>query len=361
MEKNGSEAFPSKHIDPYDGMSISADIWREAHEEHRQTRRAHDLVFHGSGIVYGLEVVANDPADQLVFISPGVAVDSAGYVVELVEPVAYDFGDSNQGELFLVIGHGEREIGGVDNDARYIQDEFVVAALPKMPKRPAVEIARIMIEKPGKPVKNAANPLYPLPGELDLRFRNQIGPGDNTPVLVGLVNLGGKPDKNVISGWEALASQAQVLNFRRLIINNDPSVINDLPRYGLLYCSGKGAFKLSKGDQDRIKAYLKGGGRLILEALDAGAVESCDQLLADLGVKAKPVTDGHPTLSSPFLFSGVPTGSQEGQVAAAVGVVYSTAAYSLTWSGRNGSQPTQRADLRSAHEWGLNLIRFCLE
>lgn len=361
MEKNGSEAFPSKHIDPYDGMSISADIWREAHEEHRQTRRAHDLVFHGSGIVYGLEVVANDPADQLVFISPGVAVDSAGYVVELTEPVAYDFGDSNQGELFLVIGHGEREIGGVDNDARYIQDEFVVAALPKMPKRPAVEIARITIEKPGKPVKNAANQLYPLAGELDLRFRNQIGPGEHKPVLVGLVNLGGKPDKNVISGWEALASQSQVLNFRRLIINTDPSVIKDLTRYGLLYCSGKGSFNLGKDDLANIKAYLKGGGRLFLEALDAGAVESCDQLIAELGVKSKPVSDDHHILSAPYLFSEVPAGSQEGQVAVASGVVYSTAAYSLFWSGRSGSQRTQRETLRSAHEWGLNLIRYCLE
>ena len=63
------DSFPSTHIKPYDGMAITADVWGEAHAEHRQARRAHDLVFHGPGIITGLEVEANDPPDNFVFIS----------------------------------------------------------------------------------------------------------------------------------------------------------------------------------------------------------------------------------------------------------------------------------------------------
>jgi len=98
-DNNSAHKFPKVKIKPFDGMSITADVWSQAHEEHRHARRAHTQFTHGSGIVHGLEVVANDPPNRYVFISPGVAVDTAGNVIELIEPVAYDFGDSTEGPL----------------------------------------------------------------------------------------------------------------------------------------------------------------------------------------------------------------------------------------------------------------------
>jgi hypothetical protein len=259
-----------------------------------------------------------------------------------------------------VIGHGEREIGGVDSDTRYIQDEFVVAALPKIPSRPAVEIARIQIQDPKKPIKDAANPLYPLLGELDLRFRNEISPKAITPILVGLVNLGGKPDKNVIAGWEKFSAQAAGFSSYKVIIDNNPTVIKDLARYQLAFLSGKGNFKVNKTDLASIKKYIKEGGSVLLEALDQPARESCDALIEELGINLKPASAGDELLEKPYLFAAVPVGESEALVEAGKKFVYSRAAYSLVWAGKQASQPVSREKIRALHEWGVNLIDFCL-
>ena len=355
-EEKAFGSFPKTHISPYDGMSITADIWQDAHEEHRQTMRAHDLVFHGTGVVYGLEVVANDPADQMVFISPGVAVDSAGNVVVLQEPVAYEFGDDSQGELYIVIGHGQREIGGVDNEARYMQDEFVVAALPEMPKRPAVEIARIWINKAGSPVKNAADPVHPNAGELDLRYRSDISPQLNQIVSVGLVNLGGKVEGDVLAGWNQLGKMSARDASLSLAVDQHAEVVQNASKYDLLCLSGKGSCKLSAGDQKAIKDFIKDGKKILVEALDEKAAESCQQILKDLGAKVSAVKGGDELLESVYLFSQAPEGVMVGK-----DVIYSEAGFSPSWAGKSAAGGLSRSDIRTAQEWGVNMLAHCLK
>ncbi len=182
--------FPEKQLKPYDGMSVTAEVWSQAHDEHRLAKKAHNLNLHGSGIINGLEVMANDPPDQFVFISPGAAVDSAGNVIVLSEPVAYDFGSSSEGTLFLLLGHGEREVGGVQKETKYLQYEFVIAARSSLPKRPSVELARVNISHPEKPVKNALDQKHPGLEELDLRYRTKIGPEIKRFVNVAVAHLG---------------------------------------------------------------------------------------------------------------------------------------------------------------------------
>lgn len=357
-ENKDLSMFPDKHIKPYDGMSITAEIWDEAHTEHRQDMKAHELSLHGIGIVQGLEVIANDPADQLVFITAGIAVDSEGNIVVLKEPVAYDFSNSPTGNLFLVIGHGEREVGGVDNEARYIQDEFVVAALPSMPKRPAVEIARITIEQKDKPIENAKDPAHPGVGELDLRFRREIFPTERQHVRIGLINLGGKPDDDVAFGWDKLGEECLRSSNYKLIVDSSPEVIKNLKKYDLVYLSGKGSFKVSKTDLETIKKY---SNPLILEALDDKATEACQLLLNDLGAKPKAVEPKSILMEIPFMFAAPPAGSQEGQVMASGKLVYSSAGYSLLWAGKQLSGTPTRSDIRSAHEWGINMLSYLLK
>ena len=38
--------FPRKRIKAMDGMAVTADIWKEAHEYHRQSARFHVLLNH---------------------------------------------------------------------------------------------------------------------------------------------------------------------------------------------------------------------------------------------------------------------------------------------------------------------------
>ena len=99
--------FPNKRIRAIDGMAVTSDVWENAHDYHRQSQRFHNLYAHGSGIVNGLSVVASDPPDTSVYILPGVAVDSAGHMIVITEPTAYDIGRQVDGPLHLVLTFGE--------------------------------------------------------------------------------------------------------------------------------------------------------------------------------------------------------------------------------------------------------------
>jgi hypothetical protein len=350
--------FPNTQIKPYDGMSVTADVWAKAHAEHRQARRAHDLIFHGSGIVTGLEVIANDPPNQLVFISPGVAVDPAGTVIVLSEPVAYDFGNTSEGTLFLVLGHGEREVGGVEKEVILIQDEFVIAARPTMPKRPVVELARVVISKSGNPVMNAADPEHPGIEELDLRFRDNLSLQTKQRVKVAVCELGSEVP-SVLIGWDYLGRECARSTSYALIVDQLP-VSGEISGYDLVYLSGKGAFKMETDQLKILHSLLDGGRTLIAESLDAAAERSFRSVFETLDVKLSPMDASHPILTVPFLFTAPPPGALGNQVQVNGRVIFSTAGYSLAWGGASSSGQASRADIRSAHEWGINFLHYCI-
>jgi len=350
--------FPKSHIKPFDGMSITADVWREAHDEHRVAMQAHDLLMHGTGIVTGLEVVANDPADHHVFISPGIAIDQTGQAIILSEPVAYDFGSVTEGELYLMLGHGEREVGASKNDVRYIQNEFVIAARTSIPKRPAVELARVRVSKGTKAIKNAVEPAYPGVDEIDLRFRSSVKTTERQLVRVGICQLGAEINKDVFSGWTYLARECSRSSPFDLIIDRIPAISGELEDFSVLYLAGTGTFKLDSHQIGNLKAYLKLGRAVIAEALDEAAEDSFSEFFRNMSLDLKPVGKNDKILTDPNLFASTPEGHAGNHVSLAKGVVYSTARYCLAWSGKikGGS----RSDIRAAHEWGINMLYYCI-
>ncbi len=99
--------YPNKRIQANDGMAVTSEVWEDAHNYHRQAQRFHNRFSHGTGIVQGLQVIASDPPDTAVYIMPGVAVDSAGHMIVVAEPTAYDIGRQVDGLLHLVLTYGE--------------------------------------------------------------------------------------------------------------------------------------------------------------------------------------------------------------------------------------------------------------
>lgn len=361
MKETGAiNLFPRMQVKPFDGMSVTAEVWAQAHDEHRQALNAHNLVSHGSGILTGLEVTANDPADQYVFISPGAAVDPAGNIIVVPEAVTYDFGESSEGTLYLVLGKGEREVGGVGSDTRYLQSEFVIAARPTMPKRPAVELARVTLSKSGAAIHNAANPLRPAADMLDLRFRSQVGPAV-PPLARVLVLAAGESGPAALSGWDHLTRACQQAGAYRLVVDAAASTLPDLGAYPLVYLGAGEGFAPEAGLVKALAAHLQQGRSLLLEALDAAAQPACQELLGLLQRSPAALPAGSPLLEEPYLFAAPPDGVGGNGVLLAGPVIYSTAAYSLAWAGRSAQGPAARADIRSAHEWGINLLRYSLK
>ena len=363
MKKNTAfEKFPEKHISPYDGMSITAEVWANSHDEHRTAREAHNLNLHGSGIIAGLEVVANDPPDQYVFISPGAAIDSAGNVIVVNEQVAYDFGKSTEGTLFLLLAHGTREVGGTKKQIRYQQYEFVITARPTLPKRPTVELARIHIQDTGKAIKNADDPMHPNSEMLDLRFRSLIAPNQDNLVRVLVLGLGSGMD-DILAGWDALANAAPRLSDYKLVVDaaKADAPLNNLDDYDLVYLGMEGAFLPKAATTKALTDYLEKGKALFIEALDEGAKDSSLAFLKKLGQTPKKLAKDSTLLTAPFLFGTLPGGFSGNHIEEAEQALYSNAAYALTWRGREKSGAMSREEIRAAHEWGINLLLYAIQ
>jgi len=352
--------FPKLQIKPFDGMTVTAETWAQAHAEHRSKLQAHELIFHGSGIVSGLQVIANDPPDHYVFISPGLAVDPAGNVIVLTEPVAFDFGDTMEGELLLVLGHGEREVAGDQNDIRYIQNEFVIAARPGMPKRPAVELARITLSSKGAAVKNTQNPVHPGIDEIDTRYRSVVRIEEKETVCVGICRLGEKTPPEILAGWDSLAEECKRSTPYDLVIDDQLPICAGLQKYSIVYLAGAGSFNIEAKKVKELADYLSQGKKIIAEALDTESEQSFNTLFESLNVKLKAVAENDAILKTPYCFNTAPEGNQGSQVFLGKNVVYSTAKYTLAWNGKVNGGTGSRSDIRSAQEWGINIISSCL-
>ena len=55
------QKYPTRRIKPVNGMAVTAEVWEEAHEYHRQSQGLQTVFSRGAGILAGLEVIAGDP------------------------------------------------------------------------------------------------------------------------------------------------------------------------------------------------------------------------------------------------------------------------------------------------------------
>jgi hypothetical protein len=69
-------------------------------------------------------------------------------------------------------------------------------------------------------------------------------------------------------------------------------------------------------------------------------------------------------LTEPFLFGAPPPGYEtqgKPEVLAADGVIFSTCEYGRLWQGERRGGVASREEIRSAVEWGNNILTYALE
>jgi hypothetical protein len=364
--------FPTKRIKPADGMAVTAQVWEEAHEYHRQWQRAHDVYAHGSRIVTGLEVIASDPADSSVYILPGIALDPLGRTIVVAEPVAYDIGQAH-GPLYLLLTYEESRptAGGEQEDAPlYIYGQFGIEATPTSPETPFVELARVRRQNRESPLLNARNEAHPGPNEIDLRYRREARRANHETVSLAVSYTGGATDDKHSRGADYLAQTLQ-RSGQWVCVDNRVPLAAGLEAYALVFLVGQDAFQLSRDEMNALYACLQGGGTLFVESCrrqtargDPPADASFLDLLASLGVQLKEVPPGHGLLVEPYLFAAPPPGFEtEGpsRVLAGDGVILSHCDYGCLWQGERRGRPASREEIRTAMEWGENLVAYALK
>lgn len=361
------QQFPLKKIKANNGMAVTAEVWEEAHEYHTHQQRLHALFSHGPGIISGLDVIASDPPDTSVYILPGIAVDTTGQVIVLPQPVSYDIGDEMEGLLYVLLSYGESrprpgDGTGQADGVMYVHTEFSIFARTTLPGTPAVELARIQRDSREAAFHDAENPSKPAVDEIDLRFRQEVGAPREATVAVCYL---GEGDKQHGLGADYLARALNYSGRYRVLINDDAPVAPGVEKNTLIYLVGAGKFELSRGQINGLTNYVqKGHGTLLIEAGNAEAAATFKNFLSTSGFELEALASGHRLLTEPFLFGAAPEGYEtqgKPQVLVGEGVIFSTCEYGRLWQGERRSGPTSREEIRSAMEWGGNIISYALE
>jgi hypothetical protein len=104
-----------------------------------------------------------------------------------------------------------------------------------------------------------------------------------------------------------------------------------------------------------------------VKAGDPPADASFSDLLASFGISLQELPPGHDLLVEPYLFAAPPPGFEtEGApkvllgMAAGGPVILSSCDYGCLWQGERRGRPASREEIRTAMEWGANLIAYAL-
>jgi len=387
MTKDDLKEFPTRRIEPVDGMAVTAAVWKEAHDYHLAQQRFHALFGHGPGIVAGLEVVSSDPPDSTLYIMPGMAIDPNGEAIAVTEPVAYDVGTAH-GLLYLLLNYElsrPRSSGGPE-EPLYVHAEFGIEVRPTLPDTPCVELARTKRASRDSALLNAQDAEHPGPNEIDLRFRSLHGSAARTALPAATATLAvchvgsGKGDKS-----SEHVHERGTTYLARALRSGHPDGLDawvdlgvplapGLENYTLVYLVGHGAFQLGRDEMNAVYTYVQGGGTLMFEGCRRGAPSdnlpadaSFSDLLASFGVSCQELQPGDSLLVEPYLFGAPPPGFEtEGTpkvlvgAAAAGRVIWSTCDYGCLWQGERRGRAALREEIRSAAEWGSNLISYAL-
>jgi hypothetical protein len=125
---------------------------------------------------------------------------------------------------------------------------------------------------------------------------------------------------------------------------------------------------LDQAEMGALHAFMEKGGALFIESCrrdialgEPPADASFMALLSAMGVQMEELRGGHGLLTEPNLFASAPSGFEtQGTPSVRVGgrVVFSACDYGCLWQGERRSGAASREHIRSAQEWGANLIAF---
>jgi len=385
--------FQLKRVNPFQGLVIDADTWRDAHNYHRDQQRLHLLAFHKVGIVEGLKVTAGNPPDLSVNIHPGMAIDPEGNVIIVSQAQRYRIQTREKGIIYLIIQF--REIpaepyqppeGG---QPTRILEAYRIEEREKLPNESYLELARIDFEPTEEAIKDAKAPSHPGKNEINLSFRQEATPLTPEKIAVtipqkpaAVVSETSHPQETITLGHAVLEGASKDLHregLKNLIreINQQANFVANLEenipldkninRCTMIYLTGNSRFELTTEQQSALSAFLQSGGVIFGEGCSEGEAESkgakefglaFNQLASQLKCKLEIVQRGHPLLSTVHIFSDVAPGAEPGMLLEGGHMVYSGSDYGCAWQGGHQGHPLSREIIRSSIEMGANIVAY---
>ncbi len=357
-----------KRVNPFRGLMIDEEAWADAHDYHRLQSRLHLLAAHGWGIVEGLEVLADPHVPNTLLIRPGVAFDNQGRPMLIGQDRRLGLDAADGTSLYVVLRWREeltapqRFWNDLDEYTRVVERcDALVQETPPAP--PLLELARVTIQGP---VRNAADPLNPQRGEIDLRFRERLLVRPRPDLAIAQVVAGedDETSRRHLLGLRYLLREIGLTTGYRARWAGSLRLGDPIPNVSLLYLSGSGPLAADESALKPLREFLDSGGVLVLDACGESGrsefVAAAEALAKKLGRSFEAVDRSHPILSSRHVFGEAPLAAKkdDAPLADGNGLVLSTVDLGCTWQGGGQAKPLSRDVIRTALELGVNLAVY---
>ena len=381
--------FQFKRVNPFPGLAIDADTWRDAHNYHRDQQRLHNLVFHQVGIVEGLEVTSNEPPDLSVNIHPGIAIDPEGNTIIVQNVYHYQIQNRDKETVYLIIQFREVLEGPYQppegGQPTRIVDGYRIQERDNLPEEAHLELARIELDPANGIIKNAENKETPVKNEINLNFRREVtkSPAQTASaeaamtlpeiiapkpkIVIGYAAVNGSNNDLHIHGLRNLAREMEMRYNWIVELEEHVTFDEKIDRFTMIYLTGGKEFRLNADQQMVLGDFLEANGVLIAEDCSERAPQSnnsnmyspvYDELMDKFKLTLKPVNHDNPLLSNVNIFSEVPQGVKSGVFLKGDNIIYSNNDYGCAWQGGYKGNPISRDAIRSAFEIGANIIDY---
>jgi hypothetical protein len=371
--------LPSQRLDPNDGLAITAEVWKEAHDYHERRFQYHLAVMHGPGIIEGLDVVEHESDKTKVTVKSGEAALANGELIVLDKSLDCDTSAEVGTCLMIWLDPSDETPDPPDDksgpaDPKYFHRWPVPVARQVRDVPPAswIELARIDRRSADAIHSAEDDPIHPQGNQIDKRFRRRVG---QKPVAHVVICHHGQPASNLArEGLDELAIVCERLGPSRVAVDDDVPFARltnpNYPHPDLVYCAAHVAAELLDDNFKCIHKYLQEQGIVLVEAspeAEPGAENKIRTQFETAGIQFRELDSDQDLMRWPHLFAKAPDGFADNRLPVLVGsllnshrpsVLLSPKCYSALWAGRGPGRAPSREEIRAAHEFGMNIIAF---
>lgn len=276
---------PLKRLSVKDGLLLTAEYWRCAHQYHRHRQNIHYQSLHQPGIVCGLGVSvipapANIPAQyrdgRWLQIQSGIAIDLVGNPIVVPQPIDFRITSDLKDQpliVYVVLSYVDPDKLQRQTSREIVQETFRIDERTSPPSALEVELCRILLEPGSVQLERSTDVFFPGVNNLDLRYRLQPRVRSQGVVRVAQVTQNNsKENAKIVSNLSFLLQSVAAL-YPALQVSEEVGQVTFQPRaegvnvpdYDLLYLTYQQLFSLRESEIETVRQYCQTGGVLLVE------------------------------------------------------------------------------------------------
>ncbi|AFZ01386.1 DUF4159 domain-containing protein [Calothrix sp. PCC 6303] len=278
---------PLQRLQVTDGLLLTANLWKQAHDYHRQRQNIYYQSLHQAGIVWGLGVHVIDAPEEVagqykdrrwLQIQPGLAIDGKGNPIIVPQALAFRIASEAPAKgsltVYVIVNYVDPDKLQNQSDRQFVQETFRIDEKTTPPNGTEVELCRILLTPGEVELVNAPDVLQPGINNLDLRSRNcaqlRIQKQVVVTYLADLQKTNPKIVENLTYLLQSMTALYPAMGGKAIEVSSLSETVNKLDS-DLLYLTYEQflSLKVDEEQVQNLQQYLQSGANIFIEVEEA--------------------------------------------------------------------------------------------